>query len=302
MMDDGSNGPPKGRHESQELWWCVKIQLPECELPKFSLEYKHTKNEFIIKIQLPKISSEQVAMSYFPATRFPLNLRAVPAARCEAAMANNYHNGFGRWLTWRRPSLGAPPVDRVYGDNIRGLVRIHEDDAASQSFDSGEHGTHQNPHHEAAGHGGHGGGHEHHHDHGNPGHVHEHDHGDHGHHHGIVAKGTGGYLALHGNTLHLVKGGFFGLLVELLGMHGGHAHQTIRVSDISAIEFEKHGVFFHYIRFCYPGAPMETGNHLHDMMADNALLMNLFDNRSLYRLKEQIEASMEAERVARAAA
>ncbi len=82
----------------------------------------------------------------------------------------------------------------------------------------------------------------------------------------------------------------------LLGLHGGHAHQTIKVSDISAIEFEKHGFLFHYVRFSYPGAPMESGNHLHDMMADNALLMSLFDNRSLYHLKERLEQIMEAER------
>lgn len=124
-------------------------------------------------------------------------------------------------------------------------------------------------------------------------HGHGHGHG-HGHHDVMVAKGTGGRLELHGNTLHLTKGGLFGFFVTLLGLHGGHAHQTIRVSDISAIEFEKHGFLFHYVRFCYPGAPKESGHHLHDMMADNALLMNLFDNRGLYRIKERIEQSMEA--------
>jgi len=122
--------------------------------------------------------------------------------------------------------------------------------------------------------------------------AHAAEHG-HGHHDVIVAKGTGGRLELHGNTLHLTKGGAFGFFVTLLGLHGGHAHQTIRVSDISAIEFEKHGLFFHYVRFCYPGAPKESGNHLHDMMADNALLMSMFDNRGLYRIKEKIEQSME---------
>jgi len=124
----------------------------------------------------------------------------------------------------------------------------------------------------------------------------DHGHGGHGHHHALVAKGTGGRLELHGNTLHLTKGGLFGFFVGLLGLHGGHAHQTIRVSDISAIEFEKHGFLFHYVRFCYPGAPAESGNHLHDMMADNALLMSLFDNRGLYKIKETIEHSMEAKK------
>lgn len=132
--------------------------------------------------------------------------------------------------------------------------------------------------------------HDDHHGHDNDHHGH---HGHHGHHDVLVGKGTGGRLELHGNTLHLTKGGLFGFFVTLLGLHGGHAHQTIRVSDISAIEFEKHGFLFHYVRFCYPGAPKESGNHLHDMMADNALLMSIFDNRGLYRIKERIEQSME---------
>lgn len=151
----------------------------------------------------------------------------------------------------------------------------HTDHHAHGSVPAVEHG-----HGHAVAHAGHG-------DH------HGHGHGGHGHHDVLVAQGTGGRLELHGNTLHLTKGGLFGFFVTMLGLHGGHAHQTIRVSDISAIEFEKHGLFFHYVRFCYPGAPKESGNHLHDMMADNALLMNMFDNRDLYRIKEKIEQSME---------
>ncbi len=209
----------------------------------------------------------------------------------------------------RRPSLasdatyaGLAHADRPNSDPMRRGRRDHTraesvpvDPRHTESMPVDHHDAPQVPVEHAHGsHGDHGHGASLHADRGALAHA-EHGHGhDHGHHAVLVAKGTGGRLELHGNTLHLTKGGLFGFFVTLLGLHGGHAHQTIRVSDISAIEFEKHGFFFHYVRFCYPGAPRESGNHLHDMMADNALLMSVFDNRGLYRIKEQIERSMES--------
>ena len=109
----------------------------------------------------------------------------------------------------------------------------------------------------------------------------------------LVAKGTGGRLELRGNRLRLVKGGAFGFFAELLGIEGGFVERTIRVSDISAVELDKPALFFRYVRFSYPGSPPLTGHDLEDMMAENALIMSLFDNRNLYRIKEEIERSMD---------
>lgn len=67
---------------------------------------------------------------------------------------------------------------------------------------------------------------------------------------------------------------------------------TIRVSDISAVELDKPALFFRYIRFSYPGSPPMTGHDVKDMMAENALIMSLIDNRQLYRIVEEIERSM----------
>lgn len=109
----------------------------------------------------------------------------------------------------------------------------------------------------------------------------------------LVAKGTGGTLALDGNRLRITKGGWFGILVTLLGIEGGFVERTIRVNLISSIEFDKPAFFFRYVRFSYPGAPELTGSDARDMMAENAVLMSLIDNRMFYVIKERIEELMD---------
>lgn len=108
----------------------------------------------------------------------------------------------------------------------------------------------------------------------------------------LVAHGTGGRLELEGNCLRLTKGGVFGFFLALFGIEGGFVERTIRVSDIAAVEMDKPALFFRYMRFSYPGSPDLTGNDFEDMMAENAILMSLFDNRPLFRIKERIEHAM----------
>ncbi|MFN3077991.1 MAG: hypothetical protein ABT940_14185 [Alphaproteobacteria bacterium] len=112
----------------------------------------------------------------------------------------------------------------------------------------------------------------------------------------IVAKGTGGTIELRGNRLRLTRGGLFGFIVTVLGIEGGHVERTIRVSTISSVEIDKPALFFRYIRFSYPGAPQLTGHDTRDMMAENAMLMSLLDNRQFYRIKERIEEMMDESR------
>jgi hypothetical protein len=109
----------------------------------------------------------------------------------------------------------------------------------------------------------------------------------------LVAKGTGARLELDGNRLRITKGGWFGVLVTLLGIEGGFVERTIRVNLISSIEFDKPAFFFRYVRFSYPGAPELTGSDARDMMAENAVLMSLIDNRMFYVIKERIEDLMD---------
>ncbi|MEO5375582.1 MAG: hypothetical protein H7840_15145 [Alphaproteobacteria bacterium] len=110
----------------------------------------------------------------------------------------------------------------------------------------------------------------------------------------LTAKGAGGTIELCGNRLLLTKGGIFGFVVTLLGIEGGYVERTIRVSEVSAVEIDKPALLFRYIRFSYPGSPQLTGNNLRDMMAENAILMSLIDNRKFYEIKKRIEKMMDA--------
>jgi hypothetical protein len=101
-----------------------------------------------------------------------------------------------------------------------------------------------------------------------------------------------GQLELSGNTLRLTKGGVFSFFITILGISGGYVERTIRVSDISAVEIENPPFLFRYVRFSYQGAPTQSGNDIQDMLAENAMIMSLIDNRMVYRIKERIEQSM----------
>lgn len=110
-----------------------------------------------------------------------------------------------------------------------------------------------------------------------------------------VARGVGGRLELTGNRLRIVKGGIFGYIITLFGIEGGFVERTVRVSQISSIELDVPVMFFRFIRMSYPGSPTMSGHTFLDMMAENAVLMSLVDNRPFYTLIERIEAMMDAE-------
>ncbi|HEY0833661.1 MAG TPA: hypothetical protein VGE72_07100 [Azospirillum sp.] len=111
----------------------------------------------------------------------------------------------------------------------------------------------------------------------------------------LVARGVGGRLELTGNRLRIIKGGVFGYIVTLFGIEGGFVERTVRVSHISSIELDVPVMFFRYVRLSYPGSPTMSGHTFLDMMAENAVLMSLVDNRPFYTLIERIEAMMDAE-------
>jgi len=110
--------------------------------------------------------------------------------------------------------------------------------------------------------------------------------------HKLVATGLSGNLELNGNVLRISKGGAFGFLLMVLGLEGGFVERTIRVSDISAVEIENPPFLFRYVRFSYQGAPTQSGNSITDMLAENAVIMSLIDNRMFYKIKAHIERSM----------
>ena len=108
----------------------------------------------------------------------------------------------------------------------------------------------------------------------------------------LIVRGTGCRLELSQNQLRIVKGGIVGFLVTMLGYKGGFLDRTLKVTDISVIEITEPIFLFRYMRFTYPGAPSRNGHNLHDMLAENAVIMSLWDDRNFYRLREQVEKSM----------
>ncbi|MBI3453278.1 MAG: hypothetical protein HY057_10745 [Rhodospirillales bacterium] len=104
----------------------------------------------------------------------------------------------------------------------------------------------------------------------------------------LVAEGMGGRVELVGEQIHLLKGGVFGFFASMFGMEG-FVEKTIWIGQLTAIEIIRPVIFHEYIRFSYAGGPSATGHHFRDAMAENALMMNMFDNRPFYRLKEEIE-------------
>lgn len=117
----------------------------------------------------------------------------------------------------------------------------------------------------------------------------------------LVAVGIGGRIELAGDRLHLVKGGLFGHLVEILWLGHGVLENSIAIAEITAVEIVKTILLPSFIRISYAGGPKPSGRFLEDALAENALLMNLFDNRGFYRVKEGIEGSRNLALVADAA-
>jgi hypothetical protein len=105
----------------------------------------------------------------------------------------------------------------------------------------------------------------------------------------LVATGLGGRVELWDNEVRIIKGGFFGHLVEILWIGDGRQESTLFLDRITVVQIVRHMFLPDVIGFSYPGSPAFTGDYIHDALAENALIMNLFDNRPFFAIKEAIE-------------
>jgi hypothetical protein len=105
----------------------------------------------------------------------------------------------------------------------------------------------------------------------------------------LVAVGIGGRIELVDEQIRLIKGGVFGHAVELLWLGYGVTLKSIPVREISAVEIVKPLFLPDFIRFSYPGSPPQTHNYIDDALAENALIMSWFDNRTFYDIKTWID-------------
>jgi hypothetical protein len=102
----------------------------------------------------------------------------------------------------------------------------------------------------------------------------------------LVAVGIGGHLALTEDTLTIVKAGAVAQLLDVLWITDGMMEKTIPVAAITSVEIVRALVLPDFIRVTYATSPPQTGRYLDDALAENALMMNLVDNRKFYEIRD----------------
>ncbi len=105
----------------------------------------------------------------------------------------------------------------------------------------------------------------------------------------LVARGTGGHLVLWEDQVWLIKYGLFSGFVNRFDFGLGKINKSIVIKQISSVTIVQPMLFPSFITFAYPGSPASTGNLMRDALAENALLMNFFDNRCFFELKERMD-------------
>jgi hypothetical protein len=114
----------------------------------------------------------------------------------------------------------------------------------------------------------------------------------------VVANGMGARVEIVGSQVRIKRNGLFGLLITLFGLGDGLSEKTIPIHRISSIEIVRTFAFvifcIEYMRFSFPGSPEAKGSDWRDSMLEHTVMMNLFDNRKFYEMKETIEREMEA--------
>lgn len=105
----------------------------------------------------------------------------------------------------------------------------------------------------------------------------------------LEVRGTGGRLVLWDDEVWLIKRGIFSGFANLLGFGLGRIEKSIVIRQISSITIVQPLLFPNFITFTYPGSPARSGNMLRDALAENSLLMNIFDNRRFFELKARMD-------------
>lgn len=104
------------------------------------------------------------------------------------------------------------------------------------------------------------------------------------------AAGIGGSVSLFEKELLIVRDGWINHLFRWISGATPRIERTIPLRHISGVAIVKPLLLNEYLLIAYPGAPPATGYQLHDAVSENAVMMNFFDNRSFYALKEKLDA------------
>jgi hypothetical protein len=105
----------------------------------------------------------------------------------------------------------------------------------------------------------------------------------------LVAVGVGGRVELSRNEIRIIKDGAWGYAVEVLWLGYGILDKRLFLDQIAAVDIVQMIMLPSFIRFAYQGSPPLTGHYVADALAENSLIMNLFDQRKFYELKDRID-------------
>ena len=107
------------------------------------------------------------------------------------------------------------------------------------------------------------------------------------------AQGVGGALTLYHHELVIVRSGWVNHALRWISGATPRIERTIPLRHVSGVAIVKPLLLNEYFLIAYPGAPPATGYQLHDSVSENAVMMNFFDNRAFYRLKEALDERLD---------
>jgi hypothetical protein len=105
----------------------------------------------------------------------------------------------------------------------------------------------------------------------------------------LVAHGIGGRLELYSNCIRIRRDGYVNYLLNWLAGRPAFVDTTIPLEEVSSFDIIRPVFFNDFVAVSYAGSPSLTGRSLYDSMAENALLMNFFDNREFYAVKREFQ-------------
>ena len=112
----------------------------------------------------------------------------------------------------------------------------------------------------------------------------------------LVATGLGGRVEFRNGEIRIIKNSAIGHVIDLLLTTYGVMEKRIPLSHVTSIEIVRPLVFPDFFRVTYAGSPPQTGKYLRDALAENAVMMNMFDNRAFYDVRDRIARSTSAGR------
>jgi hypothetical protein len=107
----------------------------------------------------------------------------------------------------------------------------------------------------------------------------------------LAASGIGGRVELHRDEVRIVRDGVLGVLADTLWLGNGSIEKRVPLADVTAMEIVRPMLLPSFFRVSYAGSPPQTGHYLTDALAENALIMNLFDHRAFYELQDRVLAA-----------